>query len=162
MKKNWIISLCVLTICGLWAGCAAPSAPTVTDEQEIASAAPVYADQIKEGTYTIEVSSSSSMFKVVDAQLTVKDGEMSALITLSGTGYLKLYMGTGEEALQDTDDHCIYYVESSEGKYTYEMSVEALNKDIDCAAWSINKEQWYDRVLVFQSTLIPEDALVAR
>jgi hypothetical protein len=30
-------------------------------------------------------------------RLTVKEGKMSAVLTLSGTGYEKLYMGTGEE-----------------------------------------------------------------
>jgi hypothetical protein len=153
MKKSWILSLFVLTLCALFAGCSASGTSTTTGVQETTPAvsAPIYADQIKDGTYAIEVSSSASMFRIIDAQLTVKDGEMSAVLTLSGTGYQKLYMGTGEEALKDTDDHCIYYVENGEGKYTYEVTVEALNKDIDCAAWSINREQWYDRVLVFQS-----------
>ncbi len=162
MKNSWILSLCALTICVLFAGCAAGGTATATGGQEPAQAAPIYADQIKEGTYAIEVSSSSAMFRVVDAQLTVKDGKMSAVLTLSGTGYLKLYMGTGEEALKDTDDHCIYYIENGEGKYTYEVPVEALNTDFDCAAWSINKEKWYDRVLVFQSSLIPKDAFAAQ
>ena len=126
---------------------------------ETEKAEPIYANQIEDGTYSIEVSSSSSMFRIVDAQLTVKGGEMSAVLTLSGTGYEKLYMGTGEEALADTDDKCIYFVEDSQGKYTYEVPVEALNQDINCAAWSIRKEEWYDRVLVFHSSMIPEDAI---
>ena len=120
---------------------------------------PIYGNQIKDGTYSIEVSSSSSMFKIIDAQLTVKNGEMSAVLTLSGTGYEKLYMGTEEEALADTDDKCIYFVEDSQGKYTYEVPVEALNQDINCAAWSIRKEKWYDRVLVFHSSSIPEKVI---
>ncbi len=123
---------------------------------------PVYGDQIKDGTYKIEVSSSSSMFRIIDAQLTVAGGEMSAVITLNGKGYEKLYMGTGEEALADTDDKCIYYIEDAEGKYTYEVPVAALNQDIDCAAWSIRKQSWYDRVLVFQSSMIPEDAITSK
>ncbi len=122
---------------------------------------PIYGSQIKDGTYSIEVSSSSSMFQVVDAQLTVAGGKMSAVLTLSGTGYEKLYMGTGEEALADTDDKCIYFVKNAEGKYTYKVPVAALNQDVNCAAWSIKKQQWYDRVLVFQSTLIPKDAISA-
>lgn len=161
MKRSLTLLLAALMLCAVFAGCAAAPAET-TGAQEPAQAAPVYADQIKEGTYAIDVSSSSSMFRIVDAQLTVKDGQMSAVLTLSGTGYLKLYMGTGEEALADTDDKCIYYVEDGEGKYTYEVPVEALNTDIDCAAWSIKKEMWYDRVLVFQSARIPEDAIISK
>ncbi len=122
---------------------------------------PIYGDEIADGTYEIEVSSSSSMFKIVKAELTVSGGEMTAVLTLGGDGYEKLYIGTGEQALADTDDMTIYFVEDAEGLYTYEVSVEALDKETDVAAWSINKQQWYDRVLVFQSSLIPADAFVA-
>ena len=38
------------------------------------------------------------MFKVVAVELTVKDGDMKAKITLSGVAYDYLYMGTPEEA----------------------------------------------------------------
>ena len=38
------------------------------------------------------------MFKVVGVELTVKDGDMKARITLSGVAYDYLYMGTPEEA----------------------------------------------------------------
>lgn len=127
--------------------------------ETINEGAPLYANQIENGEYHIEVSSSSSMFRVVDAVLNVKDEEMSAVLTLSGTGYEKLYMGTGEEAAADTDDKCIYFVEDAEGMYTYEVPVEALNTEIDCAAWSIRKQEWYDRVLVFLSGGIPQDAI---
>jgi len=164
MNKRLIFLLAVLIISSIFVGCAPAqesSAETVA-VQETAQVAPVMAEQIKEGTYAIEVSSNSSMFKVVDAQLTVADTKMSCILTLSGTGYEKLYMGTGEEALADTDDKCIYYVENDEGEYTYDVPLEALNTDIDCAAWSIKKEQWYDRVLVFESSLIPADAINAK
>ena len=120
---------------------------------------PLYGNQIADGTYSIEVTSSSSMFRIVDAQLTVADGVMSAVLTLSGKGYEKLYMGTGEEALADEDDRCVYYVENDEGMYIYQVPVDALNQEINLAAWSIKKETWYDRIVVFQSALIPEDAI---
>lgn len=29
--------------------------------------------------------------------------------------------------------------------------LKALDEDTACAAWSIRKEQWYDRTLVFES-----------
>ena len=85
-------------------------------------AAPLYAENIKEGTYPINVSSSSSMFRVVDAQLTVKDGAMSVVLTLSGQGYEKLYVGTSEEALADSDDKCAYFVENEgRGKKDHQL-----------------------------------------
>lgn len=161
MKRTLIPMLLVLLICAFVAACGGASGETTTSatDQEAAQLVPIYPNQIKESTYAITVSSSSSMFRIVDAQLIVKDGEMSAVLTLSGVGYEKLYMGTGEQALADSDDKCIYFAEDAEGKYTYQVPVEALDKEIDCAAWSINKEQWYDRVLVFESSQIPKDAI---
>ncbi len=116
------------------------------------------AEQIAEGTYPISVTSSSSMFKVVDAQLTVKGGAMTCVITMSGDGYGKLFMGTGEEALAAAEDKYIPSVANAEGKVTFEVPVEALNTPTACAAWSLKKEQWYDRTLVFESASIPTSA----
>lgn len=122
--------------------------------------APITAKQLNEGTYEIEVESSSSMFKVTKCVLTVKDGKMSAHMTMSGDGYGKLFMGTGEEALKATEDSYIPAV--AEGDVgTFVVPVEALNVETDCAAWSIRKEKWYDRTLVFLADSIPEEAFVA-
>ena len=103
------------------------------------------------GTYSVEVESSSSMFKVVKAELTVKDGAMTAELTLSGTGYGKLFMGTAEEAESAADSETIPYKEDADGAYTYTVPVRALDEPIDCAAYSIRKEIWYDRQLTFKS-----------
>lgn len=111
-------------------------------------------DTLTDGTYSIEVTSSSSMFNIVEAQLTVEGGKMTAVLTLSGTGYEKLYMGTGEEALNAPQEDYIFYVENSEGQYTYEVPVEALDTELNCAAWSIKKSEWYDRTIVFVSDTI--------
>lgn len=178
MKKILTFMLAAALTLAMLTGCGAESTPSAEEKKPVQNTGdenlpaentedldveekpePIYGNQIKDGTYQIEVSSSSSMFRIIDAQLTVADGKMSAVITLNGKGYEKLYMGTGEEALADTDDKCIYYVEDNEGKYTYEVPVAALNQDIDCAAWSIRKQEWYDRVLVFQSSMIPEEAM---
>lgn len=120
---------------------------------------PIYADKLNDGTYSIEVTSSSSMFRIVDCELTVSGDEMNAVMTLSGTGYEKLYMGTGEEALAAGDEDFIYFTENGEGAYTYTVPVEALNADIDCAAFSIRKQEWYDRTLVFEADTLPEGAI---
>lgn len=129
--------------------------------QEVGSEdmAPVYADAVAEGRYEVEVDSSSSMFRIVKAVLTVKDGKMSAVLTLSGKGYGKLFLGTGQEAVNAGEDRYIPYVEDAAGAYTYEISVEALDKEIPCAAWSIKKEKWYDRNLVFKAESLPEGAI---
>ena len=59
---------------------------------------PVLASELRDGVYQIQVDSSSSMFRIEACELTVKDGSMTADMKMGGTGYLKLYMGTGEEA----------------------------------------------------------------
>ena len=114
--------------------------PTPTPEATVAN-----------GIYSMDVTSSSSMFKVVDCILTAKDGKMSAVLTLSGTGYGYLYMGTKEEAASADQSSWIPYQVNEEGKYTYTVPVEALDKEIAVAAYSIKKGIWYDRMLTFQS-----------
>jgi hypothetical protein len=147
--KVYPLVLAVILLCLTVLGCGS----VVPKEDEL-----VTGKRLQDGTYQIEVSSNSTMFNIVDAQLTVEGGDMTAVLTLSGVGYEKLYMGTGEQALADTDDKCIYFVENNEGSYTYTVPVESLNTDTNCAAWSIKKQEWYDRVLVFKSSLIPDDA----
>ena len=106
---------------------------------------------LSDGTYHVNVESSSSMFKVTDCVLTVKNGEMSAVITLSGTGYDKLYMGTAEEAVYAKEEDFISYQMNLEGDYTYTIPVAGLDKEIAVAAHSSKKDTWYDRTLIFQS-----------
>ena len=65
-----------------------------------------------------------------------------------------------EEAVEASQEEYIPYVENEEGQYTYEVPVEALDMGIDCAAFSKNKEKWYDRTLVFKSASLPQDALL--
>ncbi len=125
--------------------------------------AEVYSSQAKEatsestvadGVYNIAVSSSSSMFKIEQATLTVKEGKMSAVLTLSGKGYEKLFLGTAEEAANASEDAFAFYMENGDAGYKYEIEVEALDKEINCAAYSFKKQTWYDRVLVFDSATL--------
>ena len=165
LKKTLVFALSAALLAFSLAGCAGNSSDSAkasnTDSQEKteqaagategASAAPITADKVADGTYSITVDSSSNMFKIVDAQLIVENGSMHCVMTLSGTGYGKLFMGTGDEAAAASEADFIPYVENAEGKYTYDVPVEALDEDTACAAWSIKKEQWYDRTLVFES-----------
>ena len=120
---------------------------------------PIYAADIADGTYDITVESSSSMFNIVSCQLTVENGEMTAVMTMGGTGYLYVYMGTAEQAAQASEEEYISYQELSTGEHTFTVPVEALNMELPCAAFSKNKELWYDRTLVFTADGIPTDAL---
>lgn len=119
---------------------------------------PIPGSSIQDGTYEVTVDSSSTMFKIESCQLTVADGKMTALMTMGGTGYLYLYMGTGEEAAEASEDDYISFVETEEGVHTFEVPVEALDQGIDCAAFSKRKEKWYDRQLLFRADSLPTDA----
>lgn len=133
---------------------------TTVDEVGVEGMFPIYAEDVVDGVYDIEMESSSSMFKVVSCQLTVTDGEMTAVLTMSGTGYLCLYMGTGSEAAQSDISEYISYEENEEGQYTFTVPVEALDQSISCAAFSKNKEKWYDRSILFEAESLPEEAVL--
>lgn len=119
---------------------------------------PITGDKIKDGTYPIAVASNSTMFNITDCTLTVKDGEMTAVMTMGGTGYLYVYMGTGEQAAKADESEYIPFEESADGIHTFTVPVSALDAGIDCAAFSTRKEKWYDRTLVFRADSLPTDA----
>ena len=92
------------------------------------------------------------MFRVIDCVLTSKNGKMTAVLTLSGTGYDYLCLGTKEEAAAADSSTWIPYGTDANGKYTYEIPVEALDNGIAVAAFSHKNQIWYDRILTFQSS----------
>lgn len=107
-----------------------------------------------DGIYSIQVDSSASMFRVIGCELTVKNGKMKAVLTLSGTGYGYLYVGTKEQAAAaDKSSWIPFQTKMTENgeKYTYEIPVESLDKKIAVAAYSIKNKIWYDRMLTFKS-----------
>lgn len=118
-----------------------------------------YADEIEDGVYEIEADTSSSMFRIVRTVLTVKDGNMSAVITLSGKGYLRLFMGTGAQAVEADPSDYAEYREDEEGAYTYEIPVEALDATLECTGFSKRKEKWYDHQICFMTSSLPEGAV---
>ena len=107
--------------------------------------------QVSDGSYKVNVTSSSSMFKVTNCVLTSKDGNMTAKLTLSGTGYDYLYVGTSAEAALADKSKWIPYVADKNGMYTYMIPVSLLDTGISVAAFSHNKQLWYDRTLTFAS-----------
>ena len=106
--------------------------------------------QVDDGTYKVNVTSSSSMFKVTDCVLASKGGDMTAKLTLSGTGYDYLYVGTSAEAALTDPSDWVHYVEEN-GAYTYTIPVALLDTGISVAAHSIKNDKWYDRTLTFVS-----------
>lgn len=119
---------------------------------------PIAGTDVKNGTYPVVVDSSSSMFSIETCELTVEDGHMTARMTMGGTGYRYVYMGTGEQAAAAAESDYIPYEETENGAHTFTVPVEALDKGMECAAFSKKKEKWYDRTLVFRADSLPIDA----
>ncbi len=92
------------------------------------------------------------MFKIISCALTVKEGAMTARMTMGGTGYLYVYMGTGEEASKVPESDLISFEENSDGTHSFTVPVKTLNEVLPCTAFSKKKEKWYDRELVFEAS----------
>ena len=186
MKKILVFLLCLLTLAALCAcGPGAPAAPPETEppapsqETEAPSPSPavadasqmttveevveegmtpVYADSLTDGDYPVAVKSSSSMFRIERAVLHVRDGKLSATLTLGSKSYLALYPGSALEAATADESGRIPYTEDADGAYAFTIPVEALDAPVPCAAFSKNKQLWYDRTLLFRADSLPIDA----
>ena len=84
---------------------------------------------------------------------------MSAVITLSSTSYSYVYPGTAAEA-EAADKSGWIAADESSGFGQFALDVEALNKEMPCAAFSKKKQKWYDRDIVFLTSGIPEDSIL--
>ena len=113
-------------------------------EKDLDDLTPVYGDQVADGEYDIEVESSSH----VSGYKGRSDGGGRAYVRRSDSGrngIRKAVYGYRRRSGGSGEDSYIPFVEDGTGAYTYEVPAEVLNQPVDCAAWSIRKEQWYDR-----------------
>lgn len=118
---------------------------------------PITGDKVKDGTYDIEAESTSPFFKIKSAKLTVSHGKMTAEIGFDSKSYPLIYMGTAEKAAAAPASE---YIEFNGDSWTFTVPVEALDAEIDCAAWSKRRKMWYDRKLMFYAATLPADALL--
>lgn len=136
-----------------------PTSPTTpapsTAPSQPARPAGVPAD----GVYTTTAETGTTMFRVVEIILTVKNGKMSAEITLSGTGYDYLYMGTAAEAAGNENqwieckDKEKSYIEDGEEKTgrSYIIPISTLDTPLAMASHSVKRDRWYDRSITVSS-----------
>lgn len=105
------------------------------------------------GKYVVDVdaASASGMFRVVNCMLTSVGGKMQADITLSGTGYDYLYVGTAKDAEKASKDQLIAPKEIVEGKCVFTVPVESMNTGIQIAAHGKKSGKWFDRTLTFKT-----------
>ena len=127
----------------------------VTFTVAIAETTPEPTEEPGEDTeHTVETD--NKMFKIIRSVLTLKDDSYIAQITLSGTGYDKLYCGTAEQAANDSANWISYsgeynYEDAGEAKtgYVFNIPVSAVNQPIPVAAHSVKKDEWMDRNVTF-------------
>ncbi|MBQ1805806.1 MAG: hypothetical protein II010_07860 [Oscillospiraceae bacterium] len=120
------------------------------------SKTPVRASELTDGVYEIAVDCSSSMFRIERCELTVGGDAMIAKLFMSSDSYGYLYPGTAEQAA--AADEADYLLPDGQ---TFVLPVEALDQGVACAAWSRNKELWYDRTLVFRADSLPLEAFAS-
>lgn len=132
---------------------------SLQDGTLVYSMTPVYPEDVKEGDYEPDVISDSRFFKIIHSDMTNSDGRMEAVITISSTSYAYVYQGTAEQAAA-ADRREWTAADEKDGYGSFEVSVEALNKEIPCAAYSKKKQKWYDRNIVFLAESLPEGAVM--
>lgn len=104
---------------------------------------------LTDGRYQVNVETNGNgMFGVVNCVMTVKDGKMTAAITLKGKGYNKIYLGSEEDAPKHESEWILPDSLLAE-RYTFQIPVEKLDEEIQIAAHGSTK--WYDKILIFRS-----------
>jgi len=162
MRHLASLILCVLMLSGLAlsayaeGGVADASQMTTVEEVVEPGMTPVYAADLVDGEYDIAFKCSSSMFRIESAMLKVADGKMDVTLTMGSKTFLHVYPGSAEEAA--SKDAWVEPVEDENGTMTFTIPVEALDAAVPCAAYSKNKELWYDRSLLFRADSLPVSA----
>ncbi len=119
---------------------------------------PIYGKDIADGTYDITVDSNSAFFKVRKGQIVVKDGEMTASITIASTSYKYVFKGNKSQAKRASEDEWIV-PEVVSGYSVFTFPIDALDAPVECAAYSKARSRWYDRTIVFDASSLPADAI---
>ena len=119
---------------------------------------PVSGNMIEDGEYVVGTECSSSFFRIEEARLTVKDGKMTVLLRMYSSSYPLVYPGTAEEAAAADYEDYIPSVEIDDYD-TFTVPVEALDTELQLAAFSKRKKAWYPRKILFHASDIPSDCL---
>lgn len=148
MKCSLVLALSILTIPAFAAGACPVFGAEGAEEAESASV-------LKDGIYSAEFDTDSSMFHVNEAKegrgvLTVKDGEMTIHVSLASKGILNLFAGKAEDAkkegaelLEPTEDEVTYSDGYQEMVHGFDIPVPALDEEFDVALIG-KKGKWYD------------------
>ena len=126
---------------------------------------------LKEGTYeyvkdatnqVYTVTTDPGMFSVTEATLSKIAEGMKVKVTLKGTGYDALYLGSKEDAKKDDGKNWITPCETKgEGEnqqYVFEIPVSALNTSIPIATHGTKSKKWFNHTITFNFNTNTVDA----
>ena len=119
---------------------------------------PIPLSKVAQGSYEVNVRSSSSMFKVAKAKLNVSD-EPTLELYIASSSYEYMFNGTAEEAASAGESSYIRPVTDDEGMNVYSFPAEYLDGEIKIAAFSKKKQKWYDRSILIESASLPSDTI---
>ena len=168
MKKAVSLILLLAALCCLGAFSEdAPIGAVATEEEmtdvidmDLEGVVPVTAEMLSEGVYSVSVDSSSAMFKIVSCSLTVSGDTITARLYMKSQAYSHIYPGSAQEAAGTGANKLIPLQEDETGLY-FELPIDALDSAYTCAAFSVRKQVWYPRTLVFRSDSLPLEAFSA-
>ena len=126
---------------------------------------------LKEGTYeyvkdateqVYTVTTDPGMFSVTEATLSKTAEGMKAKVTLKGTGYDALYLGSEEDAKNDDGKNwirpCEIKGEGENRQYVFEIPVSALNTSIPIATHGTKSKKWFNHTITFNFNTNTVDA----
>lgn len=105
---------------------------------------------IADGTYQVNAEAGGKMFRVTDCVMTVKNGQMTAAVTLSGQGYNRIYLGDVNNASDDEKNWILPDSLLAE-QYTFQIPVEKLDEVMTIAVHTTKSNKWDTRTLIFHS-----------
>ena len=105
---------------------------------------------IADGTYQVNAEAGGKMFRVTDCVMTVKNGQMTAAVTLSGQGYNRIYLGDVNNASDDEKNWILPDSLLAE-QYTFQIPVEKLDEVMTIAVHTTKSNKWDTRTLTFHS-----------
>ncbi|MCR5099713.1 MAG: hypothetical protein K6B14_12315 [Lachnospiraceae bacterium] len=117
---------------------------------------PVTVDMLNQGAYTITMRSSSSMFKVDSVELDVLDDIMEVKLYMHSNAYSHMFIGTAQEAAASGGPYLQLQGLVDTGFFSF--PINALDEGIQVAAFSVRKQKWYDRTILFEASSLPDEA----
>ena len=105
---------------------------------------------LTDGNYHVNAEAGGQMFRVTDCVMTVKNGQMTAAVTLSGQGYNRIYLGDEKKAPGD-EKNWIFPDSLLAEQYTFQIPVEKLDEVMTIAVHTTKSNKWVTRTLTFHS-----------